>query len=196
TERQLKELAELAGVSVDSLVRCNEAAFRENILFTHRGLSGPASLQASLYWNQGDVITIDLLPELDLYIWLNERRQDGTRTQLKNLLADCLPRRFAEKFCELFIESRPLVQYSDKQLETVCRQIHNWQIVPGGTVGFKKAEVTRGGVSTDQLSSKTMESKTVPGLYFVGEVVDVTGWLGGYNFQWAWASAVAAGQYV
>ncbi|HEY9870983.1 MAG TPA: NAD(P)/FAD-dependent oxidoreductase [Candidatus Obscuribacterales bacterium] len=196
TQRQLKELAELAGVSIDTIVSCNSASFRENILFTHCGLSGPASLQASLYWNKGDTVTIDLLPEFDLYRWLLERRKEGTRTQLKNLLAELLPKRFAEKFCELFVPSHPLVKYSDRQIESICRQIHEWQIVPGGTVGFRKAEVTRGGVDTDELSSKTMESKKVSGLYFIGEVVDVTGWLGGYNFQWAWASGFAAGQYV
>lgn len=194
TERQLRELAQLAGVSVDTLVRCNDSAFRENILFTHLGLSGPASLQASLYWSKGDVVTIDLLPELDLYSWLLEKRAAGTRTVLKNLLSEQLPKRFAEKFCDLFVDSQPLVKYSEKQLEAISRQIHEWKIVPGGTVGFRKAEVTRGGIDTDELSSKTMEAKKVPGLYFIGEVVDVTGWLGGYNFQWAWASGFAAGQ--
>jgi hypothetical protein len=196
TQRQLKELAELAGVSIDTMVRCNSPSFRESILFTHLGLSGPASLQASLYWNKGDTVTIDLLPEFDLYKWLADKHNEGARTQLKNLLAEHLPKRFAEKFCELFVPSLPLVQYSGKQIESICRQIHEWRIIPGGTVGFRKAEVTKGGVDTDELSSKTMESKRVPGLYFIGEVVDVTGWLGGYNFQWAWASGFAAGQYV
>ncbi len=196
TERQLRQLAQLAGVSVDSLVRCNDSAFRENILFTHLGLSGPASLQASLYWSRGDIVTIDLLPEVDLYAWLLEKRATGTRTLLKNLLSEQLPKRFAEKFCDLFVDSQPLVTYSEKQIEAISRQIHEWQIVPGGTVGFRKAEVTRGGINTDELSSKTMEAKKAPGLYFIGEVMDVTGWLGGYNFQWAWASGFAAGQIV
>lgn len=194
-ERQLKELTELAGISLEAIVRCGGATFRENVLFTHLGLSGPASLQASLYWRRGDVVTIDLLPSSDLFTCLLEKRSAGARIQFKNLLAEHLPKRFADRFCSLFVESLPLPNYTEKQLQAICRQIHAWQLIPGGTVGFRKAEVTRGGVDTDELSSKTMESKRVSGLYFIGEVVDVTGWLGGYNFQWAWASGYAAGQY-
>lgn len=192
----LKRYGDLPGVSLDTVVTCNEASFRENILFTHAGLSGPASLQASLYWHKGQSLAIDLLPDVDVEQQLLALRREGSRIELKNMLSDYLPRRFAERFCELFRRSVPLNQLAEPTLQALAQQLHNWPLVPGGTVGYKKAEVTRGGVSTDELSSKTMEAKKVPGLYFIGEVVDVTGWLGGYNFQWAWASGHAAGQFV
>src|SRR5262249_23295148 len=146
---------------IDSIVTCKEASFRENILFTHTGLSGPASLQASLYWDKGQVIAIDLLPETDIYEQLVSKKQAGTKLELKNLLAEYLPKRFAERFCQLHLKSAPVNQISESKLQILAQQIHNWQIVPGGTVGYKKAEVTRGGVDTDELSSKTMEAKKV-----------------------------------
>jgi predicted Rossmann fold flavoprotein len=186
----------LAGVSIDSVVTCNNVPFRENILFTHAGLSGPASLQSSLYWNHSDAIKINLLPAFNSYDWLSEKRQANISAEIKNVLAERLPKRFAEIFCSLNAISGPLREISDAKLKQLCDTLHDWEIVPESTVGFRKAEVTRGGVDTDELSSKTMESRKVPGLYFIGEVVDVTGWLGGYNFQWAWASAFAASQYV
>lgn len=196
SDSEVKQFAELAGVSMDTIVSVNEASFRENILFTHAGLSGPASLQASLYWSRGNSLSIDLMPDLDIHQQLKELREGGSKTQLKNVLAEYLPKRFAEKFCELYFSSRPLISLSDKELKQLCNTLHCWTIQPNTTVGFRKAEVTKGGVDTDELSSKTMEAKKIPGLYFIGEVVDVTGWLGGYNFQWAWSSGFSAGQYV
>jgi predicted Rossmann fold flavoprotein len=196
TDKQLREFTELSGVSLDTIVTCNDASFRENILITHNGLSGPASLQASLYWNAGDPLSIDLMPDFDAYQWLSAKAKDGAKAHLKNVLSERLPKRFAEKFSELYLTDLPVVRLSSKNLAIIAAQLHCWSIVPAGTVGYRKAEVTRGGVDTDELSSKTMESKKVPGLYFVGEVVDVTGWLGGYNFQWAWSSGSAAGESV
>ncbi len=190
-----KQLSELAGVSLDAVVTSNGISFRENILITHQGLSGPASLQASLYWNQGDPITINLLPDLDAYQWLYSKQQQGESMQLKNVLAEHLPKRFAEKFCQLYLHQQPLKNLSPKNLKSIAEQLHNWEIIPARTVGFKKAEVTKGGVDTNELDSRSMEAKMVPGLYFIGEVVDVTGWLGGYNFQWAWSSGFAAGEH-
>lgn len=188
---------EMAGLSIDCAISCNGIRFRENILFTHTGLSGPAALQASLHWNPGAEVIIDLLPERNCFEWFLKKKKEGNRSQIKNLTAELLPSRFAERFCELYFPSGlPLPQVSEKALEAFCQKLHAWRIHPNGTVGYGKAEVTRGGVDTDELSSKTMEVKKVPGLYFIGEVVDVTGWLGGYNLQWAWASGWAAGQAV
>ncbi|MFM8551600.1 MAG: NAD(P)/FAD-dependent oxidoreductase [Nitrospiraceae bacterium] len=195
-ESDLHAFGDLAGVSTETIVTCRRASFRENILFTHRGLSGPAILQASLYWQQGDPITITLLPDLDKTAWLLDAKRQGEKTELKTLLASHLPKRLAEIFCARYLPSKPLGQLSDKDLASFAQRLHQWVVRPSGTEGFKKAEVTRGGVDTGELSSKTMEAKKVPGLYFVGEVVDVTGQLGGYNFQWAWASGFAAGQAV
>lgn len=196
TGAQVREFTELTGVSLDCTVTVNNVAFRENILFTHTGLSGPASLQASLYWESGSELSIDVFPDLDVFGWLLEARAQGVKTQLKNVLSERLPKRFAEKYCDLYLTNKPLSQLSPEQLKTAAARLHDWRIVPAGTRGFKGAEVTRGGVDTDELSSRTMECRKVPGLYFIGEVVDVTGWLGGYNFQWAWASGYAAGQCV
>src|SRR5579885_2286287 len=196
TSSQLHQLAELAGVSIEAIVSTGGASFRENILFTHKGLSGPASLQASLYWSPGQPLTMNLLPELDAFQWLSERKAEGSKALLKNVLSDLLPRRFAEKFCDLYFKPAPLNSLSEHTLRQVAGKLNRWSITPAGTVGFWKAEVTRGGVDTRELSSKSMGCKKVPGLFFIGEVVDVTGWLGGYNFQWAWASGHAAGQHV
>lgn len=188
---------DLAGVSVDCVIEAGGVSFRENILFTHSGLSGPAALQASLHWQPGESITLDLLPETPAFPWFLQKKREGNRMIVRNLLAELLPARFADKLCELhFNESLPLPQVSEKALEAFCAKLHAWKLKPAGTVGYSKAEVTRGGVDTNELSSKTLESKKVPGLHFIGEVVDVTGWLGGYNFQWAWASGWAAGQVV
>lgn len=191
---------ELAGVSVDCVMSANDKLFRENILFTHTGLSGPAALQVSLHWKIGDSVLIDLLPDLEVFQWLMEKKKAGNRSLLKNLLAEILPARFASRFCELYLPAKfaelPLPQIPEKELEAFSKKLHAWTLLPAGTVGYSKAEVTRGGVDTEALSSKTMEARQVPGLYFIGEVVDVTGWLGGYNFQWAWASGWAAGQDV
>jgi predicted Rossmann fold flavoprotein len=190
-------LRELAGLSIDVIIRCNGKSFRENILFTHAGLSGPAALQASLHWYPGDEVQVDLLPGKDPFEWFMEKKRSGNRGQVKNLLCELLPSRFAEKFCAMHFPSElPLPQVSEKALQQFCSLLKEWTFVPAGTVGYSKAEVTRGGVDTDELSSKTLEARQVAGLFFIGEVVDVTGWLGGYNFQWAWASAWAAGQVV
>jgi predicted Rossmann fold flavoprotein len=196
-ETDTRNFSTLSGVSVDSILTCNDTSFRENILFTHTGLSGPASLQGSLYWNDGDALSINLLPDVDPIEWLKYLKKNGNKMDLKNLLAQKLPKRFAESFCELAKTSdAKLSTMTDREIESLSRALTSWQIYPRRTVGFKKAEVTKGGVDTKGLSSKTMQSNSVEGLFFIGEVVDVTGQLGGYNFQWAWASAFAAAQAV
>ncbi len=191
---KLEELKELSGVSIDAIVRCNHAEFRENILLTHRGLSGPAILQISSYWNKGDGISIDLLPAQNALQLLQARQK--SEIELANLLGQFLPKRFAQAWCQLYAPSKPVSRYSNEELKEIARRLHAWQLTPDGAEGFNKAEVTLGGVDTNELSSKTMEAGSVAGLYLIGEVVDVTGQLGGYNFQWAWASGFAAGQYV
>ena len=183
----------LSGISVDVAIHCREAEFRESLLFTHRGLSGPAILQVSSYWEPGDAVVIDLLPGTDAGQFLRDLHP--TRKELATVLERRLPVRFVRAWLEMYGGSRPMAAYSSDELARLARGLSCWQFVPAGTEGFGKAEVTVGGVDTDDLSSKTMEAKKVPGLYFIGEVMDVTGWLGGYNFQWAWASGWAAGQY-
>jgi hypothetical protein len=184
----------LSGVSVPAAVRAGGAEFLENILFTHRGLSGPAVLQISSYWSRGDAVSIDLLPGLDARELLERERTSAA--EFSTVLARYLPRRFAQNWCELYAPRGPLRSLSAAELRATAERLKDWRVEPSGTEGFQKAEVTRGGVSTDELSSKTMEARRAPGLYFIGEVVDVTGHLGGYNFQWAWASGHAAGQFV
>lgn len=190
---ELTIFGELSGISIDAVVNCNNMHFRGDILFTHRGLSGPAILQISSYWNQGDDIIINLLPDIDAHELFIMKRQ--SRTEMHNLLSGYFPKRFSQKWCESYLQSRPICQYTEKELKEIAHMIHNWTVKPKGTEGYKKAEVTLGGIDTNELSSKTMEAKKVPGLYFAGEVIDVTGQLGGYNLQWAWASGYAAGQY-
>jgi predicted Rossmann fold flavoprotein len=195
TDRDLAFMKPLAGVAADSVVACGKASFREALLFTHRGLSGPAILQISSYWHAGEVVTINLLPdEGDVLGWLKHCRDTRPKAALKTLLAE----KIATRLADAIAESWPgiMASFSNKTLEAIAARLGAWEVVPAGTEGFAKAEVTRGGVDTDGLSSKTMEAKAQPGLYFIGECVDVTGWLGGYNFQWAWASGWAAGQYV
>jgi predicted Rossmann fold flavoprotein len=194
--KDLQRFSALSGVSVDVIASCDGSSFRENILFTHNGLSGPASLQTSLYWQKPLPLEINLLPEIAPVTWLTDMRTQKSRSNLKNLLTEVLPKRFAEQFCDYYGFKENLADLSDKRLHEIARSLASWQLFPSGTVGFKKAEVTRGGVDTNELSSKTMEAKKLAGLYFIGEVVDVTGQLGGYNFQWAWSSAFAAGQVV
>ena len=186
----------LAGVATEALVTCNGVSFRENVLVTHTGLSGPAILQASLDWHPGETITIDLLPDSDLGTWLAAQRKAGARAEPKTLLGEHVPRRWAERLCERAGIAGPVARLPDRQIQDLVRAVQRWTVTPSGTEGFRKAEVTRGGVDTDELSSQTMEAKKVPGLFFIGEVVDVTGRLGGYNFQWAWASGAAAGSSV
>ncbi|MFI5211482.1 MAG: NAD(P)/FAD-dependent oxidoreductase [Ignavibacteria bacterium] len=189
-----KAFSDLSGISVDSIVSCIGISFRENILFTHKGLSGPAILQISNYWSEGDEISINLLPDKNFGELIAENFT--SKMELVNFLSKLVSKRFAEKWCDIYFKSKPLNHLREKEILEISEKLHNWKIIPNGTEGFGKAEVTKGGVDTDELSSKTMESKKVKGLYFIGEVVDVTGWLGGYNFQWAWASGFAAGQYV
>ncbi len=185
---------DLAGLSVDATVSFAKQQFRESVLFTHRGLSGPAILQISSYWVPGQALHIDLLPDHDMAQIFIEQR--GSRMLLDNFLTQYLPKHFAEIWCARFAENKPVNQFSEKALATLAAQLHDWQITPTGTLGYSKAEVTCGGVDTQALSSKTLQANAVPGLFFIGEVVDVTGQLGGFNFQWAWASGYAAGQAV
>jgi predicted Rossmann fold flavoprotein len=187
----VQQFGDLSGVSLDAEVSCNGGRFREAILLTHRGLSGPAILQISSYWQGGDKITINLLPGRDAEDWLLS--QHKSKTQIDNALIEILPKRFAQAWCAQLGEVKPLNQYSEKSLREFAHSLQNWQVRPSGTLGYNKAEVTLGGVNTEYISSKTMESQKVRGLYFIGEVVDVTGHLGGFNFQWAWASGYAAG---
>jgi predicted Rossmann fold flavoprotein len=190
----LARFGDLSGISIDAEVSCNGGRFREKLLLTHRGLSGPAILQISSYWRGGDFIEIDLLPGRDAEAWL--LAEQSSRAQLDNLLAQALPRRFAQQWCAAHGGSGPLSQFSRSVLKALAHGLHHWRVQPSGTLGYNKAEVTLGGVDTDDLSSKTMEARTQPGLFFIGEVVDVTGHLGGFNFQWAWASGHAAAQAV
>lgn len=188
-----KAFQELAGISLDAIVSCGLHQFRGNILFTHRGISGPAALQASLYWNPGGSLVIDLLPETDiLKVFFSRRR---SKVEIQNLLSEFFPKRFAHAWCVRMTAEKPINQSSDKELKDLAHALHAWEIAPKRTEGYETAEVTAGGVDTNELSSKTMEVKKIPGLYFVGEVVDVTGELGGYNLHWAWASGFAAGQH-
>ena len=198
TEPQLKALCgELSGTSVeDCLVSCNGQSFKENILFTHRGLSGPAILQISSYWQPGDAIEINLLPHIDLPEWLAAQQRERPNTELKTLLSELFTKKMAGLLAEQWFVSKPLKQYTPAELEAVATRLSEWQLVPAGTEGYRTAEVTLGGIDTREVSSKTMESQKSAGLYFIGEVLDVSGHLGGFNFQWAWASAHAAAEYV
>ena len=191
-----KPYADLTGVSFPAIVTTGKQSFREELLVTHRGLSGPVILQASSYWQHGEALHINLLPDSDAEALLTE--QKSSKKLLSNYLTQWFPKSFADVWCEenKLFENKPLNQYSDKQRKVIAEQLHDWQVTPSGTMGYAKAEVTLGGVDTHVLSSKTMECLEVPGLFFIGEVVDVTGQLGGYNFQWAWASGYAAGQAV
>ncbi len=190
----LTPLQPLSGVSLDAVVRFRRQTFRENVLLTHHGLSGPAILQISSYWQPGEPIEIDLLPD-DPEDRLLREEADGTR-ELRTVLGQAWSQRFAQTWTDLHAPSRPMRRFSPRELRAVAEKIHHWRLLPNGTEGYRKAEVTAGGVDTRELSSATMEARLVPGLHFIGEVVDVTGWLGGYNFQWAWASGHAAGQAV
>lgn len=192
-----KPYADLTGVSLDTIVSFGKQSFRENLLVTHRGLSGPAILQISSYWQHGQPLHINLLPDCDMLALLTE--QKASKKLLSNYLVLWFPKSFSEVWCAQLtghnkIGNKPLNQYNDKERKQIAAHLHDWQVIPSGTVGYSKAEVTCGGIDTRALSSKTMECIAVPGLYFIGEVVDVTGQLGGYNFQWAWASGYATGQ--
>jgi predicted Rossmann fold flavoprotein len=163
------------------------------MLVTHRGVSGPAILQISSYWNAGDDLRLDLLPDLDAFAWLHAQQAERPASELRTIVAERLPKRFAQRLCEIWLPGKPMRQFRETELREMATLLNDFPLVASGSEGYRTAEVTLGGVDTDELSSTTMQSKRVPGLYFVGEVVDVTGWLGGYNFQWAWASGHAAG---
>lgn len=195
-EQDKQRFASLSGVSADSLASNERASFRENILFTHRGISGPAVLQISSYWQPGEAVTIHLLPDINLLEHLNELRKEVPARLLKTALSELLPKKLVTVMVPQAMLEKPLQECSRERLQQVADSLQNWQLRPNGTEGYRTAEVTLGGVDCDQLSSKTMESTLVSGLYFIGEVVDVTGWLGGYNFQWAWSSGWCAGQVV
>ncbi|MBV6289060.1 NAD(P)/FAD-dependent oxidoreductase [Pseudomonas aegrilactucae] len=197
TEPQLKAICtELSGTSVDCIASCNGESFRENLLFTHRGLSGPAILQISSFWDSGDSVQINLLPDHDALGWLQQQQAERPNSELKTLLGELFTKKMANLLAEHWFVSKPMKQYTPAELAEVAEKLAAWHVVPAGTEGYRTAEVTLGGVDTREVSSKTMESLKSPGLYFVGEVLDVSGHLGGFNFQWAWASAYAAAQFV
>jgi predicted Rossmann fold flavoprotein len=192
-EEERALFAPLSGISLPVVARADGAAFAEAMLITHRGLSGPAILQISSYWQEGGNVTLDLLPQHPGADWLLAQRD--AKTTVEDVLARAWPVRFAATWSARYAPPKPLQQTRTAELEQIARLVHQWPVRPEGTEGYPKAEVTVGGVDTGELSSKTMEARRVPGLYFIGEVVDVTGWLGGYNFQWAWASGHAAGEF-
>ncbi|CUH85705.1 BaiN/RdsA family NAD(P)/FAD-dependent oxidoreductase [Thalassovita mediterranea] len=188
-----KRFAPISGVSLPSIVSADGKSFEEAVLFTHRGLSGPAILQASSYWHEGEEITLNLFPNADPFGLLRAERQKAGRKQISSALSTLLPARLVDHLSdELGLKAR-LADQSDAALTELCEHLTNWRLRPSGSEGYRTAEVTLGGIDTDGLSSKTMEAKTVPGLYVIGEAADVTGWLGGFNFQWAWSSGYAAG---
>jgi predicted Rossmann fold flavoprotein len=197
SEDVLEQYAPLSGVAVaDAIASCGKTHFREAILFTHRGLSGPATLQISSYWREGEKLCIDLLPQTDVFAWLKTCKEKQPKQEIRTVMAERLPKRLAQQLCDETQANGKLADMPHRTLQALASRTNSWNIVPNGTEGYRTAEVTLGGVDTQALSSKTMEARQVAGLYFVGEVVDVTGWLGGYNFQWAWASGFAAGQAV
>jgi predicted Rossmann fold flavoprotein len=196
SREDMKIFGELSGISIDASIKCCNMTFRGSVLFTHRGLSGPAILQISSYWKDGETIVIDLLPDTDIFRFFVEKQQNKSKTEMHNIICEYLPTRLAKNWCDLNIHSKPVNQYNEKELRKIAHHIHNWEIRPRSTEDYRTAEVTLGGIDTNELSSKTMESGKVKGLYFTGEVIDVTGQLGGYNLHWAWASGFVAGQYV
>ncbi|WP_328702839.1 BaiN/RdsA family NAD(P)/FAD-dependent oxidoreductase [Arenibaculum pallidiluteum] len=189
-----RNFRDLTGVACDVRIRCGDTSFDEALLFTHRGISGPAVLQISSYWSEGQNVEIDFAPSIDLAARLRDAAAERPKAEVKTLLGDMLPRRLAQRLLDPALAARPAGQAGARTWDAIARDVKGWAVMPAGTEGYRTAEVTVGGVDTDALSSRTMEAKAVPGLYFVGEAVDVTGWLGGYNFQWAWSSGWAAGQ--
>jgi len=192
----LAQFKDLSGVSVDAVVNCGKIHFDEALLFTHRGLSGPAILQISSYWHDGDDLVIDMAPGNDILAGLKRSRRDHPRQEIATALSDFLPKRLASIIADTVGGPERLADFSDKLLINVVAAVKQWRVRPDGTEGYRTAEVTLGGVDTSELSSKTFESRSAPGLYFIGEVVDVTGHLGGFNFQWAWSSGYAAGRHI
>lgn len=199
SEELLNKTKPLQGIAVDAIVSVNKINFRENILFTHRGISGPAILQASLHWYPGDIIKINLLPDIhDVQAWWNKQTKDHPKMKVENILKSVLPQKLADWVCSESLPNmqRPICEQPKLGIQSLLDNLQSWQFVPNGTEGYKKAEVTRGGVCTKKVSSKTMESQLRENLYFIGEVLDITGWLGGYNFQWAWSSGFAAAKAI
>jgi predicted Rossmann fold flavoprotein len=192
----LEQLSPLSGIAVDAELRHGKTRFREALLFTHRGMSGPAILQISSYWREGDEVVLTVEPDFDFLALLKNARKMNGKQSAQTALAEKLPRRLAQFFTEKTQLNKPLADLSDKVLANLIAAIQDWHFKPAGSEGYRTAEVTLGGINTNELDSKTMESKKVQGLYFIGECVDVTGWLGGFNFQWAWASGHSAGQIV
>ena len=195
TDPQLKDLCTaLSGTSIDDcVVQCNGQSFKEDLLFTHRGLSGPVILQISSYWLPGNQIEVNLLSDRDASTWLLEQQAQQPNVELKTVLSECFTRKMAQWLCEHWFTNTPLKQYNAKQLAAIGQQLNQWQLTPSGTEGYRTAEITLGGIDTQEVSSKTMQSQKQDNLYFIGEVLDVSGHLGGFNFQWAWASGHAAG---
>jgi len=199
TESLQKQFESLSGISATASVICNGTTFVEDILFTHRGLSGPAILQISSYWNPGDSIALNLFPSMDLERELKSLRESSKSPLVKNFLSQTLSKQLVEVLSENFLKDlagKHIAELSNADIEFIVQQLQDWKIKPSSTEGYRTAEVTLGGVDTDEVSSKTFESNKQQNLYFIGEVLDVTGWLGGFNFQWAWASGYCAGQYV
>jgi len=193
---QMRELCEsMTGVSADAIVSCGGASFRENILFTHRGLSGPAILQISSYWREGDAISVNLTPESDPAVFLKDRKHSRPKAALRTVIGELVPAKLATAIAGASADTT-IANVPDRVLADCAENLRNWRLVPSGTEGYAKAEVTVGGIDTRALSSRTMEARDVAGLFVIGEAVDVTGWLGGYNFQWAWSSGWCAGQAV
>jgi predicted Rossmann fold flavoprotein len=195
TGESLQVCKSLTGVSVDSIASSGKTSFRENLLFTHRGLSGPAILQISSYWRDREPVVIDLMPDTNADTFLKDRKRARPKAELKTILGEVLPGRLAEIVAGAASDG-PIANLPDRALAAVAEKLNRWSVRPSGTEGWAKAEVTVGGIDTNALSSRTMEARAMPGLYFIGEAVDVTGWLGGYNFQWAWSSGWCAGQAV
>lgn len=191
-----QKFGQLRGVSTYCRVSNNRASFDENILFTHKGLSGPAILQISSYWHSGESVEINLSPNANISDFLTSKKEQGSKVTLKNTLSELLTKNLINTFFENSLLEKRICDLSAEQINKIDQQLHQWIIYPQTTEGYRTAEVTLGGVSCDELSSKTLEANKVKGLYFIGEVIDVTGWLGGYNFQWAWASGWASGQVV
>lgn len=192
--KPLEQWADLSGVALPVAASAGKMEFRNQLLVTHRGLSGPAILQISNYWQPGEALALDLMPEQDAADWLTQQQQQRPASEVRTVLAEVLPKRFAQRFAELFAPPKLMRQLLHSEVNALATALHAWPVTPNGTEGYRTAEVTLGGVDTRELSSTTMESRYANGLYFIGEVMDVTGWLGGYNFQWAWASAHACAE--
>ncbi len=196
TASDLALMLPLSGVALDAVARLDKRQFQEALLFTHRGLSGPAILQVSSYWRSGEAVTLNLLPEMDAAAWLRDRKRARPKAEAKTVLAEHLPQRLAQALAEVHLPPGPIGDLRDAPLNALGAMLNGWRLTPSGTEGYAKAEVTLGGIDTAALSSQTMQANAVPGLFAIGEAVDVTGWLGGYNFQWAWSSGWVAGQAV